>query len=143
ALCKFPRRCPPRCTRPSTKEHLMTLQEQTRTRKRYSGYRSFQYLEPGVDYREFKLAREVDRVHSQRVEVSDAQEQRVQRLLDECLVISLHDHAFVVPEDTQQIFEYRRAGRDWTGYEGLAVSGMDAVFDCLMNGTAVITSKAG
>ena len=60
-----------------------------------------------------------------------------------CLVISLHDHAFVVPEDPNQIFEYRRAGRDWTGYEGLAVSGMDAIFDCLMDGTAVITSKAG
>jgi membrane dipeptidase len=55
----------------------------------------------------------------------------------------LHDHAFVVPENTEQIFEYRRAGRDWTGYEGLAVSGIDAIFDCLMDGTACITSKAG
>jgi membrane dipeptidase len=112
-------------------------------RKRYTGYRSFQYLEPGVDYTEFQLAREVDRVPSCKVEVSDEQEQRVQRLLDECLVVSLHDHAFVVPEDPNQIFEYRRAGRDWTGYEGLAVSGIDAIFDCLMDGTAVITSKAG
>src|SRR6185503_4141937 len=110
-------------------------------RKRYTGYRSFQYLEAGVDYTEFKLAREVDRVSSSKVNVSDEQEQRVQRLLDECLVISLHDHAFVVPEDPHQIFEYRRAGRDWTGYEGLAVSGIDAIFDCLMDGTALITSK--
>ena len=31
---------------------------------RYTGYRSFQYLEAGVDYREFKLAREVERVPS-------------------------------------------------------------------------------
>jgi membrane dipeptidase len=112
-------------------------------RKRYNGYRSFQYLEPGVDYREFKLAREVDRVPSHKVEVSADQEDRVQRLLDECLVVSLHDHAFVVPEDPEQIFEYRRAGRDWTGYAGLAVSGIDAIFDCLMDGTATITSKAG
>jgi len=122
----------------------MALDEQVRAkRKRYSGYRSFQYLEAGVDYREFKLAREVDRVASQKVSVSAEQEQRVQRLLDECLVVSLHDHAFVVPENPDEIFEYRRAGRDWTGYEGLAVSGIDAIFDCLMNGTAVITSKAG
>jgi membrane dipeptidase len=121
----------------------MTVQQQAPTRKRYSGYHSFQYLEPGVDYREFKLAREINRVNSQTVEVSAEQEARVQRLLDECLVISLHDHAFVVPEDPNEIFEYRRAGRDWTGYEGLAVSGMDAIFDCLMDGTAVITSKAG
>jgi membrane dipeptidase len=122
----------------------MALDEQVRTRrKNYSGYRSFQYLEPGTDYREFKLAREVDRVNSSKVEVTPEQETRVQRLLDECLVVSLHDHAFVVPEDPQQIFEYRRAGRDWTAYEGLAVSGIDAIFDCLMDGTAVITSKAG
>src|SRR4051794_9201621 len=112
-------------------------------RKRYNGYRSFQYLEPGVDYREFKLAREVNRVNSSKVQVTPEQETRVQHLLDTCLVISLHDHAFVVPENTEQIFEYRRAGRDWTGYEGLAVSGIDAIFDCLMDGTACITSKAG
>lgn len=111
--------------------------------KRYTGYRSFQYLEPGVDYREFKLAKEIDRVCSRKVEVSPAQETRAQRLLDESLVISLHDHAFVVPEDPRQIFEYRRAGRDWTGYEGLSVSGIDAIFDCLMDGTALITSRAG
>jgi membrane dipeptidase len=122
----------------------MALEEQVRgKRARYTGYRSFQYLEAGVDYTQFKLAREVDRVASRRVGVSSEQEQRVQKLLEECLVISLHDHAFVVPENPEQIFEYRRAGRDWTGYEGLAVSGMDAIFDCLMDGTACITSKAG
>src|SRR6266568_471385 len=112
-------------------------------RETYKGYRSFQYLEAGVDYTDFKLAKEVDRVPSRRVDVSAEQEKRVQKLLEACLVVSLHDHAFVVPEDPQQIFEYRRAGRDWTGYEGLAVSGMDAIFDCLMDGTATITSKAG
>jgi membrane dipeptidase len=122
----------------------MALSEQAAIkRKRYSGYRSFDYLEPGADYREFTLAREVERVGSRQVEVPSEQERRVQRLLDECLVVSLHDHAFVVPEDPEQIFEYRRAGRDWTGYEGLAISGIDAIFDCLMDGTALITSKAG
>jgi membrane dipeptidase len=112
-------------------------------RKRYTGYRSFDYLEPGTDYTEFKLAREVNRVPSRVVDVSPEQEARTQRLLQENLVISLHDHAFVVPENPEQIFEYRRAGRDWTGYEGLSVSGIDAIFDCLMDGTACITSKAG
>ena len=122
----------------------MALEEQVRgKRKRYTGYRSFKYLEAGNDYVEFELAREVDRVPSHKVEVTAEQETRVQRLLDVCTVISLHDHAFVVPRDPQQIFEYRRAGRDWTGYGGLAVSGLDAVFDCLMDGTATITSKAG
>jgi membrane dipeptidase len=113
------------------------------TAKRYAGYRSFQYLEPGVDYQPFELAREVGRVDSRPVDVTPEQEQRVQRLLRDNLVISLHDHAFVVPAVPDQIWEYRRAGRDWTGYEGLAVSGIDAIFDNLMDGTAVITSKAG
>ena len=40
----------------------MALEEEVRTkRKKYSGYRSFQYLEPGTDYTDFKLAREIDR----------------------------------------------------------------------------------
>ena len=111
--------------------------------KKYNGYRSFQYLEEGVDYVPFKLAREVDRVQSTRLEVSPQQEERAEKLMRDNLVISLHDHAFVVPENPDQIWEYRRAGRDWTGYEGLSVSGIDAVFDNLMDGTAVIMSKAG
>ena len=122
----------------------MALEQDVRGKhKRYTGYRSFQYLEAGTDYTEFKLAREVNRVASRTVEVSDEQAARAQKLLNESLVISLHDHAFVVPENPEQIFEYRRAGRDWTGYEGLAVSGIDAIFDCFMDGTACITSKAG
>jgi membrane dipeptidase len=112
-------------------------------RTKYSGFKSFQYLEPGTDYRDFKLAKELDRVPSRKVEVSDAQEQRVQRLLDEHLAVSLHDHCFVVPADFAELADYRRQGRDWTGYAGMAQSGLDAVFDCLMDGTATITSKAG
>jgi membrane dipeptidase len=116
---------------------------ETRKSTRHAGYRSFQYLEPGTDYREFKLAKELDRVPSRKVEVSTAQEERVQRLLDENLAVSLHDHCFVVPADFADLAEYRRQGRDWTGYAGMAQSGLDAVFDCLMDGTATITSKAG
>lgn len=114
-----------------------------RKRTKYAGYSSFQYLEGGTDYREFALAKELDRVPSRKVEVSDAQEQRVQRLLDENLAVSLHDHCFVVPADFADLAEYRRQGRDFTGYAGMAQSGLDAVFDCLMDGTATITSKAG
>ena len=117
----------------------------TETRKgaKYAGYRSFQYLEPGTDYREFELAKELDRVPSRKVEVSASQEDRVQRILDEHVAVSLHDHCFVVPQDFGDLAEYRRQGRDFTGYAGMAQSGLDAVFDCLMDGTATITSKAG
>ena len=112
-------------------------------RTKYSGFKSFQYLEPGTDYREFKLAKELDRVPSRKVDVSGTQEDRVQRLLAENLAVSLHDHCFVVPVDFDDLAEYRRQGRDVTGYAGMAQSGLDAVFDCLMDGTATITSKAG
>ncbi|MDI3270457.1 MAG: membrane dipeptidase [Bacillota bacterium] len=110
---------------------------------RYSGYRSFQYLEPGVDYKAFRLAKELDRVPSTVVPVTPEEEARVWRLLQENLVIDLHEHAFVVPDDVGEIFEYRRWGRDWTGYEGLTRSGIDVVFDNMMDGTALVTSRNG
>ncbi len=112
-------------------------------RTRYRGYRSFEYLDPGTDYQPFELAKEVGRVPSHRVEVSDAEEQRVQHLLEENVVVSLHDHVTVAPANVADMPEYRRAIREWTGYEGLAASGLDCVFDALMGGTATITSRAG
>lgn len=110
---------------------------------RYSGYRSFEYLEAGTDYQTFELAKEIGRVPSRVVEVSADQEQRVQRLLEENTVVSLHDHVTVAPADVAEMPAYRRQGREWTGYEGLSVSGLDVVFDALMGGTATITSRAG
>ena len=109
----------------------------------YSGYRSYQYLTPGVDYREFELAEELERVPSVGVSTSPDQEQRVQRLLLEGPIISLHDHPSVMPKDIDQLFEYRRHGRDFTGYLGLSRSGLDAVFDNLADGEGQITSLAG
>jgi membrane dipeptidase len=112
-------------------------------KKKYNGYKSFQYLDEGVDYRPFKLAKQVNRVPSPVVQVTPAQEAHVKELFERNLVISLHDHAFIVPENVEEIWEYRRQGRDWTAYEGLAASGLDALFDGFMDGTAMITSKAG
>jgi len=122
---------------------MKTADAQTNKSTKFKGYKSFEYLEPGTDYREFKLAKELDRVPSRKVEVSDAQEERVWRVLDENLAVSLHDHCFIVPEDFGDLADYRRQGRDFTGYAGMARSGLDAVFDCLMDGTATITSKSG
>lgn len=42
-----------------------------------------------------------------------------------------------------QVREYIRSGREHTGYLGLSRSGMTAVFDNLMDGTACVTSKSG
>lgn len=111
--------------------------------KCYRGYRSYQYLEPGKDYRAFELVPELGRVPEYRVPLSDDEEQRVKRLLAECVIISLHDHPTVMPKDPSQIWDYESAGREVTGYEGLSVSGLDAVIDNMTDGTGPITSKMG
>jgi len=112
-------------------------------KKTYNGYESFQYLKPGVDYRPFKLAKEIGRVEPYVYPVSEKQERRVQQLLEDNIIVSVHDHTSVFPEDIGQIFEYVRQGREWTGYEGLSVSGIDVLFENFMDGTALITSNAG
>ncbi len=112
-------------------------------KKNYTGYRSFQYLEPGRDYKVFTLAKELERVKSRKIELNSDQATRAKRLFEENVVISLHDHCFVAPENLEEFFEFRRWGRDFTGYEGLSVSGLDAVFDNMMDGTAMITSRGG
>jgi len=112
-------------------------------KKTYNGYKSFQYLEPGSDYKVFKLAKEVGRVPEYVYPVTEDEEKRVQQLLAGNIVISLHDHTSVFPEDLSQIFEYIRWGREATGYEGLSVSGIDIVFENFMDGTAMITSQNG
>ncbi|MBI3796831.1 MAG: diguanylate cyclase, partial [Deltaproteobacteria bacterium] len=51
------------------------------THKQYIGYRSYQYLDEGRDYRSFALAKEIGRVPSRQIVLSPAEEQRVQALL--------------------------------------------------------------
>jgi membrane dipeptidase len=75
--------------------------------------------------------------------LSPEEEARVERLIGEGPVVSLHDHPIVRPARLEDTLAYRRQGRDVTGYAGLAASGMDGVFDNLMDGTALITSASG
>src|SRR5579872_3774595 len=122
----------------------MTTTQSSKTKTAdYSGYRSFDYLEPGVDYRVFDLAKDVGRVEPYVVQVTPDQEDQVQQILHDEMIISLHDHTFITPNNVREIFEYNRQARHWTGYEGLSISGLDAVFENFMDGTAMITSSAG
>jgi membrane dipeptidase len=109
----------------------------------YTGYRSYQYLTAGEDYRVFDLAPELDRVASKEVPTTPEQEARVQELIERGPVISLHDHPSIIPANADELFEYRRHGRDSTGYLGLSRSGMDALFDNLADGEGQITSLMG
>ena len=111
--------------------------------KHYDGYRSFDYLEAGVDYRAFELAPQIGRVEPFVLPLDDEQDARARALLETSVAISLHDHCGIMPTDLADNDAYVREGREHYGYEGIAVSGLDAVFENMMDGTATITSKMG
>ena len=108
-------------------------------KKRYNGYKSFEYLEPGIDYKVFKLAKEINRVESYVVPVTWEQEQKVQEILDNDVVVSVHEHIYITTDDISELLDYKHTGRNWTGYEGLSNSGIDVVIENFMDGSAVIT----
>jgi membrane dipeptidase len=112
-------------------------------KKNWDGYRSFSYLEAGVDYREFALSPELGRVEPFVYPLSADDAERADRLLREHVCISLHEHGGIALADWADNDAYIREGREWYGFEGLAASGLDAVFENFMDGTATITSKMG
>jgi membrane dipeptidase len=112
--------------------------------KRYTGYTAYEYLEAGKDFKEFTYAKQINRVPPYAgLDLSESQKERTTRLLRDEIVISLHDHVQVFPEDMSQLREHIRTGREPTGYQGLSRSGMTAVFDNGMDGTCCISSDAG
>jgi len=111
--------------------------------RRYDGYESFSYLEPGVDYRPFEMTDELERVAPYRVALDEAGEARVRELADRLVMVSLHEHVGVFPKRMEDTPEYVRGGRMTTAFRGLAASYWDAVFDNLMDGLCTIHSTAG
>jgi membrane dipeptidase len=109
----------------------------------YDGYRAFSYLRPGLDYPEIELAPTFGRVPAYDLGLDPQQADRAARLLRENIVISLHEHPQNFPADMTRLAEYNRAGRQFTSYEGLAASGLTAVFDNMMDGTGCIVSHTG
>lgn len=110
----------------------------------YTGYTSYSYLEAGSDYREFGLAPQLGRVPGYTgITLDGAQAERVRRLLTSNVVISLHDHPTVFPQDMAEVVDYNRTARQHTGYAGLARSGLTVVLDNFMDGTCCITSQMG
>ncbi len=112
-------------------------------KKGYKGYKSYQYLQKNIDYQGFELADELKRVEPYLIPLTYAQENRAAEIIDKNLIISLHDHPTITPNDINELMDYEREGRESTAFEGLAYSCLDAVFDNMMDGTCVISSKAG
>ena len=97
-------------------------------------YRPFEYLEPGTDYREFDLAKEIERVPASSYPLDAEQTGRLERTLAIAPLVSSHDHCVVMPDDIDQIHEYARERRTWTGYAGLAAAGIDVVLEAFLDG---------
>jgi membrane dipeptidase len=112
-------------------------------RKRYAGYESFSYLEPGRDYQPFELADQLERVPASSVPLTPEEEARLKSLVERCLFVSMHEHAGVFPLRIEETPEYARHGRMATAFGGLAASWWDCVFDNLMDGICMIHSSVG
>jgi membrane dipeptidase len=111
--------------------------------KVYDGYRAYGYLEPGFDYTEFKLCKGIGRVPPYFVPLSQGEEDRFEGFVEGNVIVDLHEHPVLWPEDMGQAMELQHMGRDFTAYEALSKSRLDCVFDNLMDGTTYITSYAG
>ena len=111
--------------------------------KSYTGYKAYQYLTPGVDYRPFKLRRETIPEWTETVPLTKPEEERFESLMERSIVIDLHAHPDVSPEDPDQAHEMSREGRRSLAYEALSRSGLDCVFDNLMDGSCYINTKHG
>ncbi|MFQ6037524.1 MAG: dipeptidase [Candidatus Aminicenantales bacterium] len=111
--------------------------------KAYKGYRSFDYLEEGKDFKSFRLLEGDSPFSPDPVPLSPEEERRALDLAEKCIMISLHDHPHVFPADIAETPAYEKEVRIFTAYEALAKSWWDAVFDNFMDGTAMITSKQG
>ncbi len=75
----------------------------------------------------FHFVSQVGRVPSMTVALDARQEARFQRLMDESVMIDLHQHPMVLPEDFGQYFEYLRSDNYVWGYDAVRAGGFTAV----------------
>jgi membrane dipeptidase len=111
-------------------------------KKKYDGYRAYEYLEPGFDYKEFELV-DHPRVEPYQVPLSKTEEDRYEEFLENNILVDLHEHPVYWPKDMKKVPELHRLGRQFTAYDALAESHVDCVFDNLMNGMSYVTSYSG
>ena len=92
---------------------------------------------PGV--RAVAAARSRRAVRLSALDEDDARAERLLRVRLHLPPRPLRDHAGGYGGERR----LRARGREWYGYEGLAASGLDAVFENFLDGTATIPSKGG
>ena len=111
-------------------------------KKKYNGYRAFDYLEAGFDYKVFDLVKH-PRIEPYYVPLGKTEEERFQGLVERSTLIDLHEHPVLWPEDMRDVPELHGLGRHFTAYEALSTSHLDCVFDNLMDGMSYVTSFSG
>jgi membrane dipeptidase len=109
--------------------------------KKYSGYEAYQYLEPHIDYEVIEYREPIVDEWAWEVPLSKSDEERFDELLEKNIVIDLHEHPVLYPKDLST--KYNNQGRERLPYEALSSSGIDCVFDNMMDGNCNITSKHG
>jgi membrane dipeptidase len=109
--------------------------------KQYSGYKAYQFLERGIDYEDIRLRKAIKEDWAFSVSLSKIEEERFEEIMERNIVIDLHEHPSLQPEDMSR--DYRNEGREVLAYEALSFSGLDAIFDNMMDGYGSITSKHG
>jgi membrane dipeptidase len=98
--------------------------------KKYDGYKSWDFLEPGVDFEPYEVEPQLDRVKTffkakdWDFSLSKDQEDHVKELMDNNIAIALHEHLNVFP-----LSGSHRRLRIYKAFQGLAASGIDIVFE--------------
>ncbi|MHA2376761.1 MAG: membrane dipeptidase, partial [Candidatus Thorarchaeota archaeon] len=111
--------------------------------KKYSGYKAYEYLKAGTDYKAFKLREPIKKDWAYEVPLSKDEEDRVEDIIEKNIIVDLHEHPVLYPDDPRESLAVNQEGRDFMAYEAMSISGVDAVFDNMMNGSAIMTSKHG
>lgn len=96
-----------------------------------SDYESFPYAARDVDFPSIELSDPAQRRSRYDAGLDAAQAARVQRLLTENIVVSLHDHPQILPADPADTFNYVRTAHEFTAFSQLRRSGLTVVFDNL------------
>jgi membrane dipeptidase len=74
-----------------------------------------------------KLAREIDRVPSSMVALDAQQEQRFHRLMEQIVMVDVHEHPMVLPDEMEQLPDYLRTDDYRWGYQAVKHGGWTAV----------------
>ena len=72
-------------------------------------------------------ARQIDRVPSMMVPLDSGLEKRFQRLAEETVMVDVHQHPFVLPEDMGRFTDYLRTNSYGWGYDAVRHGGWSAV----------------